>query len=172
MLHCTKRDRGPSMRLWIPAVLSVSLLAAAAYAVDPGRAQGAVTVDGTRIDLTYAYVVNHQKNEITNRRDDRRVIFTNKPLPDGFKLEEIDYSFPEDTLGIVVCLTHDDKVSHILVQHPRGMYDAGYFDGDPSYTYKPSKADRDTVAGNVSSRKVKTTTMSFSFDVDFNAAVK
>ena len=93
-------------------------------------------------------------------------------LPDGFKLEEIDYSFPEDTLGVVVCLTHDDKVSHILVQHPRGMYDAGYFDGDPSYTYRPLKTERDMVAGNVSSRKVKTTTMSFSFDVDFNAAVK
>jgi hypothetical protein len=28
------------------------------------------------------------------------------------------------------------------------------------------------VAGNVSSRKIKTNTMTFSFDVDFNAPVK
>jgi len=160
------------MRPWIPAALAISFLAGSAYAVDAGRAQGVVIVDGTRIDLTYAYAVNHQKNEITNRKDDRRVVFTNKPLPDGLNLDEIDYSFPEDTLGMVVCITHDDKVSHVLVQHLKGMYDAGYFDGDPSYTYKPLKTDRDSVAGNISSRKVRTNTMSFSFDVDFNAAVK
>lgn len=160
------------MRPWIPATLAVSLLAGPAYAVDAGRAEGVVIVDGTRIDLTYAYAVNHQKNEITNRKDDRRIVLTNKPLPDGLKLDDIDYSFPEDTLGMVVCLTHDDKVSHVLVQHQKGMYDGGYFDGDPSYTFKPLKTDRGEVAGNVSSRKVRTNTMSFSFDVDFNAAVK
>jgi len=160
------------MRPWIPATLAVSLLSGAAYAVDPGKAQGAVIVDGTRIDLTYAYAVNHQKNEVTNRRDDTRVILTNKPLPNEVKLDDIDYSFPDDTLGMVVCLTHEDKVSHILVQHLKGMYDAGYFESDPSYTFKPLKTDQGSVAGNVSSRKVRTTTMSFSFDVDFNAAVK
>jgi hypothetical protein len=160
------------MRPWILAALAVSLLAGAALAVDPGKAEGTVIVDGTRINVIYAYSVNHQKNEITNRKDDRRVILTNKALPDGFKLDDIDYSFPEDTLGMVVCLTHDDKVSHVLVQHQKGMYDAGYFDGDPSYTFKPLKNEHGSVAGNVSSRKVKTNTMSFSFDVDFNAAAK
>jgi hypothetical protein len=160
------------MRPWIVATLAVSLLSGSAYAVDPGRAQGAVIVDGTRIDLTYAYALNHQKNEVTRRNDDRRVILTNKPLPVDLNFDDIDNSLPEGTLAVVVCLTHEGKVSHVLVQHLKGMYDGGYFDGDASYTFKPLKAEHGSIAGNVSSRKVKTNTVSFSFDVDFVAAVK
>lgn len=155
------------------AILAIGLVSAAAYAVDPGKAQGSVVVDGTRIDLTYAYAVNHQKNEITNRKDDTRIILTDKPLPDGIDLGDIDNMFPDGTLGVVLCVTHDDKVSHILVQHPKGMYDAGYFDGDDHYTFRRLKTEHGSIAGNVSSsRKVKTATMAFSFDADFNAPVK
>jgi hypothetical protein len=152
--------------------LTLFLLAAAAYAVDPGRAQGTVTVDGDRIDLNYAYAIDHQKNEVTNRRDDTRIVLTDKPLPDKAKLEDIDYSFPDGTLGVVVCVSHDDKVSHIVLQHAKGMYDGGYFDGDPNYSFKRTKTDRGTIAGSLGAHKVKTNTMTFSFDVDFDANVK
>ena len=129
-------------------------------------------VDGSRIDLKYAYAINHQANDVTHRKDDRRVVLTDKPLPDGMKLDDIDNTFPDGTLGLVVCVSHADKVTHILVQHAKGMYDAGYFEDDPSYTFKPLRGDHGTVAGNLSSRKVKTNTMSFSFDVDFNVPMK
>jgi len=160
------------MRRVLGTALGVLLFAAAAYAVDPGRAQGAITVDGARIDLNYAYAVDHQKNEITNRKDDTRIVLTDKPLPDGAKLDDIDYSFPEGTLGMVVCVTHDDKVSHVVIQHAKGLYDGGAFDGDPNYSFKHAKTDRGTIGGNVNARRVKTNTMTFSFDVDFDAAIK
>lgn len=160
------------MRRLIPTLLASLTVSVAAYAVDPGKAQGAVVVDGSRIDLHYAYAVNHQKNENTNRSDDTRVVLTDKALPDGVNLSEIDYSFPEGTFGMVVCITHDEKVSHVLVQYAKGMYDAGYFDGDDHYIYKPLKTENGSIAGNVSGRKVRTNTMTFTFDADFNAAVK
>lgn len=160
------------MRRAIGTALAVVFFSSAAYAVDHGRAQGAVTVDGERIDLNYAYAVDHQKNEVTNRRDDTRVVLTDKPLPDNVKLEDIDYSFPEGTFGVVVCVSHDDKVSHIVLQHAKGLYDGGYFDGDPAYSFKRVKTERGTFAGSVSARKVKTNTMTFSLDADFDAGVK
>jgi len=153
-------------------LLAIAVFCAPVYAVDLGRAQGAMTIDGTRIDLTYAYAVDHQVNDITHRKDDRRVVLTDKPIPDDFKLGDIDNGFPEGVLGLVFCVTHVDKVSHVLLQHARGMYDASYFEEDPNYTFKPLKGDRGTVAGNVSSRKIKTNTMTFWFDVDFSAAMK
>ena len=95
-----------------------------------------------------------------------------KPAGEPFKIDDIDNGFPEGVLGLVVCVSHLDKISHVLLQHAKGMYDASYFEDDPNFTFKPLKGERGTVAGNVSSRKVKTNTMTFSFDVDFNAQVK
>jgi len=153
-------------------LLAIALFCAPVYAVDPGKAQGAMTIDGNRIDLTYAYAVDHQTNDITRRKDDRRIVLTDKPVPDDFKLDDIDNGFPEGVLGLVVCVTHVEKISHVLLQHAKGMYDASYFEDDPNFTFKPLKGERGTVAGNVSSRKIKTNTMTFSFDVDFNATMK
>jgi len=160
------------MRRMALALMILSFVASPLLAVDAGKAAGAVIVDGTRIDLAYAYAVDHQKNELTMKKNDTRIVLTDKPLPDDVKLDEIDYSFPEGTMGVVVCVTRDDKVSHVVVQHPKGMYDAGYFDSDRDYHFKPVKSDPGTIAGNVSSRKITTNTMTFSLEVDFNAVVK
>jgi hypothetical protein len=153
-------------------LLAIAFLCAPAYAVDPGKAQGAITIDGNRVDVSYAYAINRQVNDVTHRKDDRRIVLTDKSLPDGFKLDDIDNGFPEGVLGLVVCVSHTDKISHVLLQHSKGMYDASYFEDDPNYTFKPLKSENGTVAGNLSSRKIKTNTMTFSFDVDFSAAVK
>lgn len=143
-----------------------------AFAVDLGRAAGSVTVDSTRIDLYYAYAVGNQKNEITRRSDEVKVVITNKPLADSVKLDEIDLSFPGDVLGLVVSITSDGKVSHVMVQHPIGTYDSGYVEDAHEYRFKSRRSEAGTVEGNVSSRRVKTNTMTFSFDVEFAATVK
>lgn len=148
------------------------LIATPLLAVDLGKAAGAMTVDGNRIELTYAYAIGHQKNELNNRSDDTRVVLTSQPLPPDVKLSDIDYSFPDGTMGLVVCITRTGKISHVVVQHPHGMYDAGYFDNVQDYQYKPDKSDSGTIAGKVTSAKITTNTMTFSFDVDFDAAVK
>jgi hypothetical protein len=160
------------MRRLIFVLLAICFFSITAYAVDTGRADGSVTVDKTKINLAYAYAVGHQRNELSHRKDDTRIILTNKPLPDGVKLDEIDYSFPDGYLGLVVSVTHEDKVSHVVVQHPKGTYDADYFENDRNYHFKPSRGDSGTISGNLSSNKMTTNTMTFFFNVDFKAAVK
>jgi len=148
------------------------MLSAPAFAVDLGRAEGAVTVDGNRIDLLYAYAIGHQFNELTHKKSDTRIVLTSKPLPDGIDLANIDESFPEDTMGVVLCITRAGKVSHVLVQHPKGMYDAGYFEND-NYRFEPVKDTAGgAIAGKVTSGKIITNTMSFTLDSEFSAAVK
>jgi len=151
------------------ALLSFPL---AALAVDLGKAAGSVTVDSTRIDLYYAYAVGNQKNEITRRSDEVKVVITNKPLADSVKLDEIDLSFPGDVLGLVVSITADGKVSHVMVQHPTGTYDSGFVEEAQQYRFKSRRSEPGMVEGNASSRRVKTNTMTFSFDVEFAATVK
>ena len=147
-------------------------LASSAFAVDPGKAEGSLTVNSTRIDLAYAYAFGHQKDEITKRSDEVKVVLTDKPLPDSVKINDLDLDFPEGVLGLIVSITADDKVSHVIVQHPTGMYDSGYTEEGRDYRFKSRSTEGGTISGNVSSRRVQTNTMTFSFDVDFAATVK
>ena len=154
--------------------LPVLLLAVAsvASAADLGRATGAVTIDGKPIVLQYAYAVDHQKNQLTNKSNETKVILTDKPLPDGIKLGNIDETFPDGINGIVVSVAPNDSISHVFVQHPAGSYDAGYFEGVQDYRFKRVRGDRGTIGGTLSSKKITTNTMSFSFDAEFNANVQ
>jgi len=146
-------------------------LALSAFAVDLGKAEGSLTVNSTRIDLAYAYAVGHQKDDITKRSDEVKVVLTDKALPDSVKINDLDFNFPEGVLGLIVSITADDKVSHVIVQHPTGMYDSGYTEEGREYRFKPKNTEG-TITGNVSSRRVQTNTMTFSFDVEFAATVK
>ena len=154
--------------------LTVLLLVAAssAFAADLGRAIGTVTIDGKPIVLQYAYAIDHQKNQLTNKTNETKVILTDKPLPDGTKLDDVDYTFPDGVFGIVVCLTPADAVSHVVVQHPTGTYDAGYFEGVQDYRFKRIRGDRGTISGTLSSKKITTNTMTFFFDAEFAAQVQ
>ena len=147
-------------------------LAVPAFALDPGRAAGTVTIDGKPITIGYAYALGHQQNEANHRKDDIRVVLTDKPLPDGTKLDEIDYAFPDGVFGMVFCVDHDQQTSHLVLQHETGMYDAGYFTEPREFQYKGRRSG-DVLNGRFSSaRPVKTNTMTFSYDVEFAANVK
>ncbi len=155
------------------AVFVLFFLAVPAFAADLGRAQGTLTIDGTRIQLTYAYAIDHQKNQLTNKNSDTRIILTDKPLPDSAKLEDVDYNFPEGVLGVVFCINgRNDDISHVVVQHSAGTYDGGFFENVPDYHFKRVKADRGVLSGTVSSKKITTNTMTFSFDAEFTTQVK
>jgi hypothetical protein len=147
-------------------------LASSAFAVDPGKAEGSLTVNSTRIDLAYAYAIGHQKDEITKRSDEKKVVLTDKPLPDSVKINDLDLNFPEGILGLIISITADGKVSNVIVQHSAGMYDSGYTEGEREYRFKPKSTDGGTISGNVSSRRIQTNTMTFAFDVEFAAIVK
>ncbi len=144
-----------------------------AFAADLGRAVGSVTIDGKPIVLQYAYAVDHQKNQLTNKNSDTRIILTDKPLPNGTKLEDVDYNFPDGILGVVVCVSSpSDTVSHVIVQHPTGTYDGGYFEGVPDYKFKRVRGERGTISGTIQSKKITTNTMSFFFDAEFAANIQ
>lgn len=140
-------------------------------ALEPGQAQGTLIVGDDKIPLSYAYAIGHQKNEFSSRRDDVRVVITNKPLDPGVNLETIDYSFPEGVYGIVVCIDRGHVPSHIAVQHPTGMYDGGFFGPGEDYTFKGT-ADREHVEGTFSSKTITTSTTKFTFDVAVNAPIR
>lgn len=160
------------MRRAIVAIVVICLIPLPLLAIDLGRAEGALTVNNQRIDLVYAYAIGKQKNDITNRKDDIRIILTDKPLPEGTDLSKVDYNFPEGILGVVICIDVNKEVSHVIVQHPSGTYDAGYFEGVPDYRFRQHRAEEGAFAGNVSSKSVATATMTFSYDADFVARMQ
>ena len=147
-------------------------IASVAVAADLGRASGAVTIDGKPIVLQYAYAIDHQKNQLTNKTNETRIVLTDKPLPTGVKLDDIENTFPDGTNGVVVCVAPNDSISHVFVQHPTGTYDAGYFEGVQDYHFKRVRGDRGTIGGTLSSKKITTNTMAFFFDAEFNAQVQ
>lgn len=152
-------------------MLVLTLLAGSALAVDLGRAQGTLTIDDKKFDLTYAYAVGRHKNQLTNRNDNTLIVLTDKPLADGTNLHEMEATLPDGVNGVMVCLDRDKRVTHVAVQHPTGMFDAGFFEGVENYEFKPRKVEQG-FSGTVSSRRVKTNTMTFSYDVEFAASMK
>jgi hypothetical protein len=154
------------------AVLLLLVAAVPALTADLGRAEGSLIIDGKPVLLQYAYAIDHQKNQLTNKNNETKIILTDRPLPNGTKLDDVDYNFPDGVFGVVVCLTPKDDVSHVVVQHAKGTYDAGYFEGVQDYRFKRLKGDKGTISGSVSSKRITTNTMTFSFDVELNAKVE
>jgi len=154
------------------ALVAVFLVALPVAAVDLGRAEGNLTIDGNKIPLNYAYAVPKQKNQLNDRNELTRIILSDKPLPDGTKLSDLDDHLPGDLNGVIIAVDKLGRVAHVAVQHPKGMYDAGYFEGIPDYEFKPHKGDSGTFGGTVSSLRVKTNTMTFSYDATFVASLR
>ncbi|HXA19745.1 MAG TPA: hypothetical protein VN380_22370 [Thermoanaerobaculia bacterium] len=154
------------------AVVLLLLVALPAVAVDLGRAEGILTVDGTKIPLNYAYAIGKQKNQLTDRKEMTRVILTDKELPADAKLADLDDNLPGDLNGVIISIDKQGHVGHVAIQHPTGNYDGGYFEGLPDYEFKPHKGDSGTFGGSVSSLRVKTNTMTFSYDATFVAALR
>ena len=141
------------------------------YAVDPGRAEGTITIGSERMNLAYAYAVGGQKNETTGRSDDVRIIVTDKPLPDGFDLKMIESAFPEGIIGVVFDIDNDRQPAHVFVQLRDGMYDGGYFSKTDVYRFRGKFVDG-SVEGRVSAKRVTTSTTTIAFDVNFAAMIQ
>jgi hypothetical protein len=160
------------MRHLFGALLVVFLFALPASAVDLGRAEGTLTIDGTKIPLNYAYAVAKQKNQLTDRNEMTRIILTDKALPDGAKLTALDNDLPGDLNGVIICIDKLGRVGHVAVQHPKGTFDGGYFEGVQDYDFRQRKGESGTFSGSVSSLRIKTNTMTFSYDATFVAALR
>lgn len=160
------------MRHVAGALVAVLLIALPAGALDLGRAEGNLTIDGKKIPLNYAYAIARQKNQLTDRNEMTRIILTDKPLPDDAKLADMDDTLPGDLNGVIIAVDKLGRVGHVAIQHPAGNFDGGYFEGVPDYEFKPRKGESGTFGGTVSSLRVKTNTMTFSYDATFVAALR
>jgi hypothetical protein len=160
------------MRHILGGIFALVLVALPALAVDTGHAEGSLVIDGVKYPLNFAYAIARQKNQLTDRNEMTRIILTDRALPDGTKLTDLDNTLPGDLNGVIVCVDKQGRVGHVAVQHPTGNFDGGYFEGIADYEYKPHKGDSGTVGGSVSSLRVKTNTMTFSYEATFVAALK
>jgi hypothetical protein len=149
----------------------VALVALPLHAIDAGRAEGTLVVAGTPVSLEYAYAIGGQKDDATGRSDDIKIILTDKPLPDGFDLRNIESSFPDGITGIVFAIDHDRNPAHTFIQYSAGMYDAGYFAKTDVYRFR-GRVNDGVVDGKVSARKITTSTTTMSFEVQFAASVQ
>jgi hypothetical protein len=160
------------MRHVAGALLVVFLVALPSFALDLGRAEGSLTIDGTKIPLNYAYAVAKQKNQLTDRNDMTRIILTDRPLPADSKPAALDSELPGDLNGVIICIDKLGRVAHVAVQHPHGTFDGGYFEGVQDYDFKQRKGESGTYLGTVSSLRIKTNTMTFSYDATFAASLR
>ena len=159
------------MRHVVAAAFVAAFIMTPAFAVEPGQAEGTLTVGGQKITLAFAYAIGHQKNEFNNRKDDIRIIVTDKALPDSTDFANIENSFPEGVNGLVVCIDNKHAVSHVLTQFPSGMYDAGYFGPGDQYAFS-GKVENRRVEALLTSKSITTSTTKFAFEVSVNAALK
>jgi hypothetical protein len=154
-------------------VVIAAAFALPVYAIDAGRAEGTLTIGGAKMAMQYAYAVGGQKNDSSGRSDDIRVIVTDRPLPDGFDLREIESAFPDGVVGVVFEVDNERQPSHVYVQLRDGMYDGGYFTKSDAYRFRGRVRLNDgTIDGRASSRKVTTSTTTFTFDVTFAAMIQ
>ena len=158
------------MRRFAVCVL-LTFAATAALAADLGRAEGSLTIGETQVPLAYAYVMDRAHNDLSNRNDATKIILTDKPLPAGTKLADVDSNFPDGILGVVVSVWRDQQPLHLVVQHAKGMYDAGWMEPNKDVNVRARKSGGQ-MNGHLSVKHVETASITFAFDADFNAAVQ
>ncbi len=156
----------------VAVALVVFSLAISAIAAELGRANGSLTIDKTRTDLGYAYAIGKQHNDISKRKDETRVILTDKALAPEINLNEIEATVPDGVNAVIFNLASNGKVTHVSVIHPKGSYDGGFLEEAVEFRFKNANAGRGTIAGRISSSRVQTNTMTFQVDADFNALVR
>ena len=149
--------------------LFVVLIAVAALGADLGRAEGSLTIGTTEVPLAYAYVMDRAHNDLSNRNDATKVILTDKPLPAGTKLADIDSNFPDGILGVVVCVGKDNQPLHLVVQHAQGTYDGGWMDLNPDVRVRMKRNSDGSVEGRLTCKKAEKPSVTFAFDAAFLA---
>jgi hypothetical protein len=159
------------MRRIVCAVIAFALAAVPVYALDPGKAEGALLIDGKRYELSYAYAIAKHKNQLSGKNDNTLLILTDQPLPADAKLHDMEATLPDNINGVMLCVDKERRVTHVAVQHPAGMFDGGFFEGVENYEFHQRKGDG-AFAGTASSKRITTNTMTFSYDATFNAAMK
>ena len=156
----------------VALALASLLVAVSLSAADLGRADGNLTIDRQQIPLGYAYALGHQHNDITKRKDDTKVILTDKPLAADADLDQVEALLPQGMYAVIFNVASNGKITHVSVLHPKGSYDGGYLEDMPDFRFKNANGPRGTMSGRITSSRVQTNTMTFSVESDFNAQVR
>jgi hypothetical protein len=152
-------------------LLAMTMMSMPALALDPGQAEGTMTVGGATYNLAFAYAIGRQRNDSNGRSDDIKIILTDRALPGDVDLRVIENTFPDGINGLVMSIDNDRLPSHVFVQHPGGMYDAGYFTNNDRFRFR-GRAGNNSVEGHCWAKRIATNTDPISYDVNFVATVQ
>lgn len=154
-----------------PLIVLVGLvvLAAPVRALEPGKAEGELSLNGKAVKLLHAYAVPGQKNTLTDTDDDVKVVLTDKPLPADARPGELGYSFAPGVQGIVLCIDRSKEPSHLVVHHADGMYFRGYFKGSEN-KFKSKRLDRKGIEGTAYISEPYKTSKGFSYQYNVTFA--
>jgi hypothetical protein len=157
------------MRLML-SVLAI-LAALPALAIEPGQAEGTLTVNSSTVNLAYCYALGNQRNPLTGRTDDIKVILSDHPLPSDVDMSAIEYSFPSGTLGVVVIFEANRQPVRVFIQHGTGTFESSDF---KSGVYKlRSRISRDgEIDGRLESKPITAATMFLQFGASYRAQIR
>ena len=153
-------------------IFAVALLAALpAMAIEPGQAEGTLTINATTVNLAYCYAVGNQRNDATGRTDDIKLVLSDKPLPAGVDMTGIEYAFPAGTLGVVVTFESNRQPVRVFIEHAGGTFESSDFKSG-IYKLRPRITRDGEIDGRVESKPITAATMYLQFAANFRAAIK
>ena len=157
------------MRIMI--FLGALLAAVPAAAIEPGQAEGTLTINSTTVNLAYSYALGNQRNEATGRTDDIKLVLSDKPLPAGMDMTGIEYTFPAGTLGVVVIFESNRQPVRVFIQHGGGTFESSDFKSG-IYKLRPRISRDGEIDGRIESKPITAATMFLQFGANFRAAIK
>lgn len=161
------------MRTISPAIpITLILLAAVpVLAIEPGQAEGTLTINSTTVNLTYCYAIGNQRNPLTGRTDDIKVVLSDRPLAQDTDMSVIEYQFPAGTLGVVAIFESNRQPVRVFIQHGTGIFESSDF---KSGIYKlRARISRDgEIDGRLESKPITAATMFLQFGANFRAVIR
>ena len=151
--------------------LVVLLAAVPAVAIEPGQAEGTLTINSSTVNLAYCYALGNQRNDATGRTDDIKVVLTDHPLPAGMEMAGIEYAFPAGTLGVVVIFESNRQPVRVFIQHGGGTFESSDFKSG-TYKLRPRISRDGEIDGRIESKPITAATMFLQFGANFRATIK
>jgi len=161
------------MRRSIKTTLFLAALLAAlpAAAIEPGQAEGTLTINSTTVNLAYCYALGNQRNETTGRTDDIKLVLSDHPLPAGMDMTGIEYAFPAGTLGVVVIFEANRQPVRVFIQHGGGTFESSDFKSG-IFKLRPRITRDGEMDGRIESKPITAATMFLQFGANFRAAIR
>jgi hypothetical protein len=151
--------------------LALLLAAVPALAIDPGQAEGTLTINSSTVNLAYCYAVGNQPNALTGRQDDIKIVLVDKPLAADADFSQIEYAFPPESRGVVLLVSSSRQPVRVFIEHGTGIFESSDFKGGNFKVRLRSTREGD-LDGRIESKPITASTLYLKFDANFRATVR